>query len=158
MMEVRRAFSSDRDRVVELLRASREGAGFDTPLGPTGFVFPFVRAYAERLFDAYVKTPLRLCLVLADGGAAVGVLMAHVYEHDFGPVWVAQERVWWIDPAHRGRGAIWMLDRYEQWAQIACCKYVFMAGMGADPEVAKLYLRRGYLAAERNFIKPVARA
>jgi hypothetical protein len=150
---IRAAFVEDRGRVVELLRDSRIGAGFDRADGPSGFCFPFVEADAELLFLNYVDYPQRLCLVHDVGGVAQGILMAHAFKHDYGPVLLSQERVWWIDPAHRGTAAMRMLDAYEAWSRDQGCVFAGMAGMGNDPAVAVLYRRRGYLAAETHFLK-----
>jgi hypothetical protein len=152
---IRAALPADKTRVIRLLQDSRAGAGFDDPNGPSGFVFPFDPAYAARLFLNYANRPRRVCFVFEADGAAQGVLMAHAFEYDFGPVWFAQERLWWIDPAHRGRAAIRMLDAVEQWAAESGCAYLGMAGMGEDPDVGVLYRRRGYVVAERNFLKPL---
>lgn len=152
---IRPATAADKDRVVELLRDSREGAGFDSEDGPTGFTFPFSPNHAERLFLAHTISKRSLCVVNEESNAVQGILMALAYEHPFGPVWIAKETVWWIDPAHRGRSAVHMLGAYESWAKKQGCKFVGMAGMGTDPEVAKLYLRRGYRAAETHFLKAV---
>lgn len=154
---IRAARPSDKARVVELLRDSRVGAGFDNPAGISGFVFPFDPAYAERLFAKYLRGPRTFCLVHTDGrDAPQGILLAHTFEHDFGPVWMAQERLWWIDPAHRGgTAAVRMLDAYETWAAEHNCVGVGMAGMGDDPAVMKLYLRRGYRKAETHCFKPL---
>src|SRR4051812_44532503 len=111
-MMIRPANPKDRTRVVELLRDSRTGAGFDTPEGPSGFVFPFNPDYAERLFLAHLRGRT-ICIVHDVAGRAEGVLMAIASEHPFGPVWLANETVWWIDPAHRGTAAVRMLDAYE---------------------------------------------
>lgn len=151
---IRPAVVSDKSRCVELLRDSRVGAEFDRPGGLTGFVFPFDPAYAERLFVRYLRGHRMLCLVHDVDGRAEGVLMAHAFEHDFGPVLLAQERVWWIDPAHRGgTAAVRMLDAYEAWATSRGCTFAGMAGMGSDPAVMRLYQRRGYRAAETHCLK-----
>lgn len=152
---IRPATLQDTARVVQLLADSRVGAGFDSPEGLTGFAFPFLAAYAERLFLHYQRGGYALCLVHDVAGVAQGVLMAHAFEHDFGPVWMAQERVWWIDPAHRGSAAPRMLDSYETWARSKGCQFVGMAGMGNDPQVGVLYQRRGYVRAETHFLKAV---
>jgi GNAT superfamily N-acetyltransferase len=122
----------------------------------TGFVFPFDPAFAERLFHRYLRGGFALCLVHDVDGAPQGVLMAHAFEHDFGPVWLSQERVWWIDPAHRGSAAPRMLDAYETWAASKGCTFAGMAGMGDDPVVMKLYQRRGYRVAEMHCLKALA--
>ncbi|PWJ73819.1 acetyltransferase (GNAT) family protein [Pseudaminobacter salicylatoxidans] len=150
---IREAVERDRLRVVRLLKDSRAGAGFDDMTGPTGFTFPFVAAYAERMFKEHRADPNSLCLVYAPDDRPQGVLMAKAFEHMFGPVWFAQETLWWIDPAHRGKAAVQMLDAYEVWAKTRGCAFAGMAGMGADPIVARLYLRRGYRVAETNFLK-----
>lgn len=150
---IRPAVASDKISVIELLRASRIGAGFDNSGGLTGFVFPFDPAYAERMFLRYLSTPRTLCLLHDVDGQARGVLMAHAFEHDFGPVLLSQERVWWIDPAYRGSAALRMLDAYEAWSVEQGCAFAGMAGMGEDPEVGALYRRRGYRPAELHFLK-----
>lgn len=151
---IRRATISDKSRIIELLRDSRSGAGFDLSDGHTGFVFPFDSVYAERLFFNYFRGPRRLCLVADNGDGPYGILMAHAFEHDFGPVWLSQERLWWIDPAHRGGStAMRMLDAYEVWSRSEGCTFAGMAGMGSDPVVMKLYQRRGYRVAETHCLK-----
>lgn len=152
---IRPATHKDRLAVIGLLRDSRLGAGFDSAEGPTGFTFPFVAAYAERLFLLHLAEPLGFCVVFEVGGTPRGVLMAQAFEHPFGPVMIARETVWWIDPGHRGRAAIEMLNAYEGWARNKGCTFVGMAGMGADPDVAALYHRRGYRTAETHFLKAV---
>lgn len=152
---IRPATLSDRTRVIQLLKASREGAGYDRADGLTGFLFPFDPAYADKLFRSHLDQPRACCFVHDVDGAAQGVLMAAAGEHPFGPVLLAGETVWFIDPAHRGTAAVRMLDAYERWAQSLGCAFIGMAGMGADPDVAKLYLRRGYRVAETHFLKAV---
>lgn len=150
---IREATAADCKAAIRLLRDSRVGAQFDRADGPTGFVFPFDPAYAARLFLSYLSCERRYCYVHDVGGVAQGILMAHAFEHDFTPVWISQERLWWIDPSHRGSAAVRMLDAYEDWAASQGCKFVGMAGMGEDPIVRKLYERRGYRAAELHFLK-----
>lgn len=153
---IRRGRLSDTARAVELLRDSRTGAGFHKPDGVSGFVFPFDAEYAERMFLKYLSGDRLLCLVLDVDGVAQGLLLAHAYEHEFGPVWLAQERVWWIDPAHRGgTAAVKMLSAYEDWARGNGCKFAGMGGVGGEPTVSALYGRRGYRAAETHFLKPL---
>jgi GNAT superfamily N-acetyltransferase len=152
-MSVRAARESDLDDVVRLLAESREGAGFDRADGPSGFVFPFERAYAERLFLRHLIDRRGCAIVHEVDGSAQGVLLAVRFEHPFGPVTLAMETLWWVTPAHRGRAAMRMLDAYEAWAKAHGCAYAAMFGMGSDPDVGALYLRRGYKAAERRYLK-----
>jgi hypothetical protein len=147
------ALPIDRDDVIQLLRLSHDAAGFVRHQGG-GFSFPFDPAYAERLFLMHLVAD-HLCLILKSNDTARGLLMAACAEHPFGPVKIARETVWFIEPGFRGSAAVRMLDRYESWAHLNGCRYAGMAGMGDDPDVGKLYLRRGYFVAERHFLKAV---
>lgn len=149
---IRAATRSDCRRVVQLLENSRTGAGFDDPNGPTGFTFPFDPVCAERLFLSHLA-PRHLALVHDVDGVAQGVLLAVATQHPFGPVWLAKETVWWIEPAHRGRAALQMLAAYDTWWRDQGCQFGGMAGMGEDPAVRVLYERRGYRAVETHFLK-----
>lgn len=150
---IRPAVVADKSRVIQLLKDSRSAAGFNDPTGPTGFVFPFDPAYAERLFLGHLSAPTACCIIHDVDGIAQGALLALSYEHPFGPVWLARETVWWIDPEHRGTAAPRMLDAYEEWAEERGCAFAGMAGMGDDPAVMKLYQRRGYKIAETHCLK-----
>ena len=147
---IRLAVPSDKVPVIRLLQHSRAAAGFDQADGL--FSFPFDPAYAERLFLAHLVSQ-RLCMVLDVGGTAQGVLMAVAVDHPFGPVKLARETVWWIEPDHRGLAAVRMLELYENWARDNGCQFTGMAGMGAEPDVGVLYERRGYRAAEMHYLK-----
>ena len=147
------AVPQDKVAVINLLRQSHIEAGFHRRDG--GFSFNFDPAYAERLFLSHLSSGA-LCLVLkpeGDGDQARGVLMAAAAEHPFWPVRISRETVWYIDPGYRGISAVKMLDEYEAWAQEHGCQFAGMAGMGEDPDVAKLYRRRGYRPAEIHFLK-----
>lgn len=151
---IRPALFTDRNRVIQLLRDSRIGAGFDRPDGISGFVFPFDPAYAARLFVQHLTAPNMTCIVYDVHGLAQGVLMAVAFDHPYGPVRVAKESLWWIDPAHRGgTAAVRMLDAFDAWGREQGCHFGGVAGMGADPAVARLYERRKYRPAELHHLK-----
>ena len=151
---IRRAEQTDKVAVIRLLEQSHRAAGFDRP---GGFTFEFDPAYAERLFLVHLM-PRHLCLVLdVEGKFEVqGVLMAVWAEHPFGAVRVARETVWFVDRHYRGVAAVKMLLDYETWARGQRCQFIGMAGMGDDPEVGQLYLRKGYQVAETHYIKALA--
>ena len=141
---------NDKARVIELLAHSRLAAGFDR--ADSVFHFPFDPAYAERLFLAHLE-PQRLCVVHVAHSKPQGVLMAAAAEHPFGPVRIARETAWWIEPEHRGLAAFKMLEAFEQWARAEGCLFAGMAGMGDRPGVGALYQRRGYQVAETHFLR-----
>ena len=121
---VRTATAADKTRVIVLLRHSRDAAGFDSEHGPTGFNFAFDPAYAEQLFLSHLSQSC-LCLVLDVADVVQGVLMASSAPHPFGPVVLARETVWWIEPDHRmsWRQYRVMLGAYEAWANERGCAF-----------------------------------
>lgn len=151
---IRPAKPSDKNRVIELLRDSRVGAGFDRADGISGFTFPFDPAYAARMFSYHTSTASAVCFIHDVDGTAQGVLMGVAFDHPYGPVRVSKDSVWWIDPAHRGgTAAIRMLDAFEAWAKERGCQFGGVAGMGDDPIISRLLERRKYKPAEVHFLK-----
>jgi len=110
----------------------------------------FDAEHASRTAHGYIYHPDTLALVLEVDGRVEGVMLAHCLGHAFGPVRVAQELLWWIEPAHRGAGG-GFIDRYEAWARE---RGAVIAGLAArDERVGRLYLRRGYALAETHYFK-----
>ncbi|WP_316171033.1 GCN5 family acetyltransferase [Bradyrhizobium sp. SZCCHNRI1058] len=156
MSKLRPATTTDTARCVELLRSFHgawlEAVGSQIP-GATASRLAFDPAYAERIVREHLRGGFAYALVLDVGGMVQGVLLAAAFEHGFAPVWISKETAWWIEPRHRGRSAMAMLDAYEAWARSRHCVFAGMAGMGEDPDVAVLYRRRGYTAAETHYVK-----
>ena len=142
---IRQATMADKFRVLLLAKNFHEASGLPIPFNP---------AYASILFDQFIDDPERLCLVL-DRNGVQGVLAAQSGILPIAPVKAATEVIWWIEPDYRGRDAIHMLVAYEAWATDQGCSFVNMVGLGSDPLTAKFYERRGYIAAERHFMKPI---
>jgi hypothetical protein len=150
---IRTARQSDRNRVIELLAASRICAGFDRP---DGFNFPFDPAYAASLFSYHLANKDAVCIIHDVDGVAQGLLMGTAFSHPYGPVRVSKDSMWFIDPAHRGgTAAVRMLDMFETWARERGCSFGGIVGMGDDPNIKKLLARRGYRVAETVFIKAI---
>ncbi len=144
---IRNAVASDKAAVLRMARSFHSAA--ELP-------FAFSAATTSMLFDACLQDEDRLCLIYERDGAAVGMLAAYAACHMLAPVKIANEIVWWVEPQHRGRSAVAMLQAYERWARQRGCALIHMVGLGADPVTAKLYERQGYLAAERHFMKPLS--
>lgn len=143
---IRCATIADKARVIELLRDAAPVA--------FGDLIPFDPAYADRLFRMHLASGQAIGIVHAVDDVPQGVLLATCGEHTFGPVYVARETVWWIDPAYRGgTAAVRMLDAFERWAfDEMGCGFAGLAGMASDPRVATLYERRGYRHVESHFL------
>lgn len=116
---------------------------------------PFSYRMADNLFAKCLDDFNHLCVVLVKGDKIVGFLAAHCGYLHFSTDLVAQEIAWFIEPESRGPESLKMLQLYEAWARERGCKYASMVGLGYDPITQKLYERRGYLAQERHFLKPL---
>src|SRR5262245_39885246 len=127
---IRRGVEGDRSRVLAMAKAFHAACGLS---------FPFSAPMADALFRASLVEADRVCLVFAPAGEARGVLAAHAGMHQFAPVKVASEIMWWVDPEYRGGSSVRMLAAYEEWARERGCVYAAVAGLGADPLVGRLY-------------------
>ena len=121
------------------------------------------RFQAESLPDAptchgaTVAQTVRGLIASARGYAAVldldgpeGLLLAHAAPSPWAPVLAAEELVWWIAPARRGRWAIRMLDDLEAWARSCGAGVLGLSSTGRD--IGPLYARRGALCCETRWM------
>jgi len=118
----------------------------------SGIPFNFDPAHASRAAQEYIEDPDRLCLVLEVNGALRGVLAASWAVSPLAPVKIAQELIFWVDPAHRGRSARRMLADYEKWAVAQGCAAAGLAGLN-DPLVARFFGAAGFGLIENKFLK-----
>ncbi|UGA45950.1 GNAT family N-acetyltransferase [Bradyrhizobium quebecense] len=153
---IRPACLSDKSRVIEMLRdfhaewLARAGASLLTAGDPALEFYP---DYAERLFAAHLRSTRACALVLDIEGAAHGLLLAVAIDHLLGPVRIAKENAWWIDPAQRGPSAMRLIAAYLAWARAQGCRVAEMSGLGADPAVAVIYQRCGFVRMETSYVK-----
>lgn len=115
--------------------------------------YPFVAAYAVRTFVSHLHGEDALCLVLDVDGVAHGMLMARVVDYELGPIRIAKETVWWVEPDHRGSAAGEMLVAYETWAAALGAVVAGMAALETAPRAGVIYRRRGYMPAETHYLK-----
>src|ERR1700710_2847381 len=104
---IRRAVESDKMRVLQMAKSFHAASGVP---------FPFSAPMADLLFRASLVDADRVCLVYVPDGVARGVLAAQAANHQFAPVRLATEIMWWVDPDYRGTSAMEMLAAYEEWA------------------------------------------
>lgn len=120
----------------------------------SGIPFPFDPAHASRAAQDHIEDPRKLCLVLEVNGALRGVLAASAAISPLSPVRIAQELVFWVDPAHRGRSPRRMLAAYEDWARAEGCAAIGLSGLN-DPRVARFFGAAGFALSENKFLKMV---
>ncbi|UXM94638.1 GNAT family N-acetyltransferase [Bartonella sp. HY329] len=116
---------------------------------------PFSYRMADNLFAKCLDDFNHLCIILVKDDKIVGFLAAQCGYLHFSTDLVAQEIAWFIEPESRGLESLKMLNFYERWAVERGCKYASMVGLGYNPITEKLYQRRGYIAQERHFFKPL---
>lgn len=137
---IRQAVLADRFQMIRLGRKFLEASGEALPFDP---------AYAENTAKLYIGDDDRLALVMDAGAGPVGLLLAFVCWHELAPLRVAQERLWWIEPAYRGHGRL-MIDAYRAWAQE---RGADLFGLSArDERVGRLYGRLGLKPAESSWM------
>lgn len=139
---IRRATDADIPAMVRMAGAFIAASG-------TGL--PFDADYVAGSIRRHMVTPCTLALVL-DVDGPHGMLCATVARSPLAPVTVADELAWWIDPAHRGRHALRMIDVYISWGVDMGCERVGMSAL-ANTAVEKLYKRRGFEPAEAKYVK-----
>jgi len=119
-------------------------SGVELSFNPTTAIMTIDQVLAMK--DAFVS-------VFDVDGSLKGIFAAAILPQLFSTDKTAQELIWWVDPAYRGRGAVKMLADYEAWARSKGCQAVNMVGLGGDPVTTRLYERHGYKAQERHFLK-----
>jgi len=109
--------------------------------------FPATAQWADKLYTMARTDPNWLCVERPGG-----VLLAMCGPSLMGPFTVAQEVVWWVDPAHRGN-SVGMLREYEQWATLRGVFAIEVKSLAKFPEVEKLYERAGYTRLETSWVR-----
>jgi GNAT superfamily N-acetyltransferase len=141
---IRRAIVSDRLSILSMVKRFHAESGVG---------LAFSAALASQTIDRVLADDNSLALVLELDGGLRGIFAATIHQHFFSLEPCAQELVWWVEPAFRGRGAVNMLAEYEAWARSKGCHAVNMVGLGGDPVTTRLYERHGFTAQERHFLK-----
>lgn len=118
----------------------------------SGIPFEFSAPHFSQVAQAHVECPRKLCLILEVNGALRGVLMASATISPIAPVRLAQELVFWVDPAHRGRAPRRMVAAYEAWARAEGCAAAGLSGLN-DPRVARFFSAAGFALTENKFLK-----
>lgn len=141
---IRRAIVSDRLSILSMVKRFHAESGVGLAFSP---------ALAMQTIDRVLADENSLALVLEMDSGLRGIFAATIQQHFFSLELCAQELVWWVDPAYRGRGAVKMLAEYGTWARSKGCHAINMVGLGGDPVTTRLYERHGFTAQERHFLK-----
>ena len=148
---VRRAFASDRARILEMalaFYATTHYAKMESAAEPP-------EGSIEQLIDQLLQPP-HILLVAVDDGAIVGMVALFCSPHVFNrSIGAAHEVAWWVEPTARGRavGAA-LLDGAESAARDLGAAYIQMIALPESPEAATTaYALRGYRLTEFSYTK-----
>ena len=144
---IRLAAAADVDRIVSM------GLRFISESAYRGHLVPDRASstqFVARLVDGAYGTASAV-LVAGDDVALVGMLGLFCFPHPFSGALVATETFWWVDPAHRGRDGIRLLEAGLAWAVAHDATAIFMIAPNA--KVARFYERRGFVAVETSYVR-----
>lgn len=144
-LEVRAAREIERFPILSLCRDFHAASGIS---------LPFCAAHASLTVADYIGDPAKLALVMVSDGVVNGILAASAATSPLSPVLVAQEVVWFITPALRGRAWRSMLRAYCAWAKSMGCAGAGASGLN-DPRVAGLFGRAGFDLVENKFLRMI---
>lgn len=113
----------------------------------SGLPFPATAQWADKLYTQ-ARTDPNWTAIERPGGILIGMVGPSL----LGPFRVAQELVWWVDPAHRGNSAS-MLNQYEAWAISKGVKAIKLTSLEMFPRTERIYARMGYSKLETNWVR-----
>lgn len=120
---------------------------------------PAMHKWDKDKTEAMLKTCLdndaTTILVMDQEGEVVGGLVGVVQPLFMSQTVVASELAWFVDPAHRGKGAIKLVKAFEVWAKQMGADYTTMADIRGIADLSKLYERMGYELTEAAYSKKV---
>lgn len=113
----------------------------------SGLPFPATAQWADKLYTQ-ARTDPNWTAIERPGGILIGMVGPSL----LGPFKVAQEIVWWVDPAHRGN-SLPLLTAYEEWAISKGVFAIEVKSLSMFPRTETLYARAGYSKLETSWVK-----
>ena len=93
-------------------------------------------------------------LVLCDNETPVGMLIGIVNSVWYSDTVLATELAYYVDEDYRGsRKSLELFYRFEEWAKQIGANYCIMSGTEELKSLDTLYLRKGYVKNEINYVK-----
>lgn len=109
----------------------------------------------EHVLKTCIDSDITTILVMELEGEVVGGIVGVIQPLFMSQTIVASELAWFVDPAHRGKGAIKLVKAFEGWAKENGADYVTMADIRGIADLSKLYERMGYELTEAAYSKKV---
>lgn len=113
----------------------------------------FDREIAKKSWIQFINMGAGKILILDDYS---GMLAYMIHPDPYTGELTATEMAWFVDPNKRGRGLLLLIE-FEKWAKAWECKRVVMTLLHTEQSemLSKLYVRRGYVSRETNYIKDI---
>ena len=140
---LRIATPKDLDLIVDMAKKFASSTSFSKHTDET---------YIKSLVTEFITgdTDNKVCLIYDNIGMLGGVKTPFM----FGPVQVATEIAWWVDPEHRKNGVgEALIEAFEYWAKKVGCDLITMVCLEKD--LGKYYESRGYKLYEYGYVKEI---
>jgi GNAT superfamily N-acetyltransferase len=134
----------DKEQFIRLMKMF-----FDERLSHDGAEFS--QESADQQFDVFFNTPGVYGIVSEKDGDVVGAIILTIGPVLFGKGLMAQELVWYVEPAHRGCG-LRLIRAAEEFAKNKGCKVLIVCGMEGDKS-NEFYIRDGYKLLQNSYQK-----
>jgi GNAT superfamily N-acetyltransferase len=109
----------------------------------------YIRSYAIDFLSN--PDPMKRIALMYDD---VGVLGGTVTPFPWGPMFMAHDVLWWVEPDERGKKAgIELFNGFEYWAKSVGCNQIVMVGI--EDRTCKFYEKNGYTLQERGYVKDI---
>ena len=113
------------------------------------------REKAEAVVVASFENDDQVIITLKCDGEIVGFLFGVISEPFLSYRKVAGELAWFVSKPHRGKGAIAMVDIFEQWAKFKGAKSIVMADIEGVTPLGEVYKKHGYSKLESSYSKDI---
>lgn len=109
----------------------------------------------ETMLKACIDNDLTTILVMESEDEVVGGIVGVVQPLFMSHTVVASELAWFVDPDHRGKGALKLVKAFEGWAKEKGAEYITMADIRGISDLSNMYKRMGYELTEAAYSKKV---
>ncbi len=110
-----------------------------------------------EMIDWYLSRPLNeaVIILLTYHNHPVGMISLLSTPAPFWYGFIASEQVWWVEPNHRGRHSLKMIDLAEDWAKRSGCLGIAFSALNSNDGVTKIYEKKNYKLSELAYYKDI---
>jgi len=118
---------------------------------------PYEPEKIRETIDWYLSRPNNeaVVILLCYNDFPVGMLSLISAPAPFWNGFLASEQVWWVDPNHRGRYSLMMVDLAEEWAKKTGCLGIAFSALNSNDMVTKIYEKKQFKLTELAYYKDI---